>query len=126
MSPLAAIELDVYLTPVLGKWTAIRLRRGHPDGAIVAEVSAYAAANGWLRFDLPEPLPLEVGAIYVIEWPRPFGWMYNVNDPYDAGWACNCIAAPVLDWDFHFRTLAGGIGLQPTTWSRLKAFYTTP
>jgi len=123
ISPLAAIDLEVYLVPVLGDWTRLRLRRGSPGGPIVAESRVLAAANGWLRFDLAAPLPVDVGGIYVIEWMRPYGWMYNDDDPYDAGWACNCIAAPRLDWDFHFRTLAGGIGLQPITWSRLKTLY---
>jgi len=126
ISPLAAVEIEVHLTPVLGEWTQIRLRRGNPGGDIVAEASAFATADGWLRFDLAQPVPLDVGAVYVIEWPRPYGWMYNDDNPYDAGWACNCIAAPRLDWDFHFRTLAGGIGLQPATWSQLKALYTVP
>jgi hypothetical protein len=123
ISPLAAIELEVYLVPVLGDWTELRLRRASPGGDVVAESRVFAAADGWLRFDLAAPLPVAVGSVYVIEWLRPYGWMYNDDDPYDAGWGCNCIAAPRLDWDFHFRTLAGGIGLQATTWSRLKSLY---
>jgi len=109
-----------YLT---GDFRKLRLRRASPAGDVVAEARVFAAANGWLRFDLAAPLAMDVGNVYVIEWLRPYGWMFNDDDPYDAGWGYNCIAAPRLDWDFHFRTWTGGIGLQATTWSRLKTLY---
>jgi len=123
ITPLAAVALEVRLVSALGDSLHLRIRAGSPGGKVLAEAAAYAADNGWVQFDLPAPLDVAPGFLYVLEWVHPTGWVYNADDPYHDGWGFDCTQQPRPEWDFHFRTYAGASGLVAHTWTWIKSQY---
>jgi hypothetical protein len=113
------VAVGVYLNQPANVPTTLRIRGGGPAGVVLATVTASfpAGAPQPLHFDLPSPLAVIPGAIYVIEvvFPHLFSsWLItSPGGSYPGGQSFGCEANPNPTSDFHFVTYVVVSGCTP-------------
>ena len=94
----------------------IRIRESSPGGNIVGTAVAnippqVLGARVKVRFEIPEPIALRIGGVYVIDWTTPgpaiLGWMGSQQDAYSGGKLFGPSGQELPDWDLAFTTFVG-------------------
>ena len=121
-TPLAGVALDIREVPAGGDAVHVRVRAGWTRGPVVAEAVAAVTAEGWLQIVFAEPVAVNPGNDYVLEWVEPQAWWaVAVGNPYRRGDAYNCGETILPLDDYNFRTFAPAIRVEFRTWAEVKA-----
>lgn len=121
-TPLAGVALDIRQVPASGETIHVRVRAGWTQGPVVAEAVALVTADGWMRFDFAEPVAVNPGRDYVLEWVEPQAWWAVAEgNRYARGEAYNCGETILPLDDYNFRTFAPEAHVEFRTWAEVKA-----
>ena len=106
--------VGVYLIQSASATVTVRIRDGSPTSPVLATASAPFAGGGAAErhLDLPAPLAVVPGRVYVLElvWPvgATYSWKGNAPGGYADGQSYGCTALATPTRDLHFATYSSG------------------